>query len=255
MSTLTSTLTLGLDLGSSYVKAVLLDENGNIVQKGCCKTGYDYQVGIHSLIAEFEQSVSATGVTGYGRYEWDGEVQKTEISCMAKGLANLGHTDGCLVDIGGQDCKVLQIVEGKTKSHALNRRCAAGTGSYLEYLGFRLEISHQKMDSLAAEVEDYHPLNSFCTVFSSTEILDCMRSKVPLNKLIRGMYASIAERTREMALITDPLYLSGGVVEHHPTLVDVFRQVLGVEPTVVAEPQFLAATGAAIYAREVVSGR
>ncbi len=254
MNTLTSTLTLGLDLGSSYVKAVLLEDDGRVIERGCCKTGYDYHVGVQSLIAKFSTNVNATGVTGYGRYEWDGEVQKTEISCMARGMAALGHTEGCLIDIGGQDCKVLQLEGGKAASHALNRRCAAGTGSYLEYLGFRLEISHQEMDALAAEVEDYHPLNSFCTVFSSTEILDCMRNKVPLNKLIRGMYASIAERTREMAPIAEPLFLSGGVVEHHPALVEVFGQVFGLNAIVVEEPQFLAATGVALYAREASIG-
>jgi len=247
---LTDGLALGLDLGSSYVKAVLLNADHEIINSGCCRTGYDYQLGIESLIHSFRGRPGTTGVTGYGRYDWSGDIQKTEISCMARGAKELGISEGVLVDIGGQDCKVVTLVEGKAKQHVLNRRCAAGTGSYLEYLGFRLDVSHEEMDRMAAETVEYHPLNSYCTVFSSTEILDCMRSKVPLEKLIRGMYASIVDRTREMALLTEPLYLSGGVIEHHPVLTEVFAQVLGIKAIPVPQPQFLAAYGAALYAKE-----
>lgn len=245
--------TLGLDLGSSYVKAVVLDASGQVAHKGCCKTGYDFQQGVESLIADFSGQISSTGVTGYGRYDWESEVKKTEISCLALASRELGLGDCCLVDIGGQDCKVLRIIDGKASQHKLNRRCAAGTGSYLEFLGFRLGVEHEEMNRLASATTEFHPLNSFCTVFASTEILDCMRGKVPLPELIRGMYASIVERTREMAALSEPLYLSGGVIEHHPVLKSVFEQVLGLKAQVVPNPQFMAALGAALYAREIVN--
>lgn len=251
MSSSTSASTTGLDLGSSYVKAVQVDGEGRITAKGRCRTGYDYQKGIRQLLADLPAQAPATGVTGYGRYQWQSEVRKTEIACMARGCCQLGLTDCCVVDIGGQDCKAVLVRDGKAVSHALNRRCAAGTGSYLEYLGYRLELDHEALVRLARETSDYHPLNSYCTVFASTEIIDCMRSEVPLPQLIRGMYASIAVRARELMALVEPLYLSGGVIEHHPVLAEVFDEVLGLETQVVDNPQYLAAFGAALFAKEV----
>jgi len=250
---LNSQYTLGLDLGSSYVKAVVLDAAGQAAHCAACRTGYDFQQGIRSLLEGFEDLITATGVTGYGRYDRDAQIIKTEISCLAHASNTLGLGDCCLVDIGGQDCKVLHIVDGKAGQHKLNRRCAAGTGSYLEFLGFRLGLEHDEMDRLAKATTTCHPLNSYCTVFASTEILDCMRSKVPLPELIRGMYASIVERTREMSALSEPLYLSGGVIEHHPVLLEVFDQVLGLRAQAAPNPQFMAALGAALYAREVAN--
>lgn len=250
MSILTEAATIGLDLGSSYVKAVAVDSGCQIIAKGCCRTGYDYEQGISSLLAEFPPAPAATGVTGYGRGEWPSDVLKTEISCMARGCRELELGDCCLVDIGGQDCKALLIKDGRAAHHALNRRCAAGTGSYLEFLGYRLGIDHEEMVRLARSTDECHPLNSFCTVFASTEIIDCMRNKVPLPELIRGMYASMANRARELMALKDPLFLSGGVIEHHPVLADVFKQVLQLEAHVVPNPQYLAAYGAALYAKD-----
>lgn len=255
MSTLTKSATIGLDLGSSYVKAVAVDDECRVIAKGCCRTGYDYQQGIRALLEEFPPLAAATGVTGYGRGEWPSDILKTEISCMARGCRELGLSDCCLVDIGGQDCKALLIKDGKAAHHALNRRCAAGTGSYLEFLGYRLGLEHEELVRLAASTREYHPLNSFCTVFASTEIIDCMRSKVPLPELIRGMYASVAARARELMALTEPLYLSGGVIEHHPVLADVFQQVVGIEARVVPSPQYLAAYGAALYAKDLINAK
>jgi len=253
LSTLTKSATIGLDLGSSYVKAVAVDSESHMIAKGCCRTGYDYEQGINLLLAEFPPLASATGVTGYGRGEWPSDVHKTEISCMARGCRELDLGDCCLVDIGGQDCKALLIKDGKAAHHTLNRRCAAGTGSYLEFLGYRLGLDHEEMVRLARSTDKCHPLNSFCTVFASTEIIDCMRSKVPLPELIRGMYASMANRTREMMALSDPLFLSGGVIEHHPVLADVFNQVLGIQAQVVPNPQYLAAYGAALFAKDFLN--
>jgi predicted CoA-substrate-specific enzyme activase len=190
------------------------------------------------------------GVTGYGRDQCEGLVRKTEISSLAIAMNHLGFTDASLVDIGGQDNKVLKIKNGKLIDHALNRRCAAGTGSYLEFLSFRLNIDAAEMNRLAAEETGYHPLNSFCTVFAGTEILDCMKKKIPLPKLIRGMYASVAERVREMAGLAAPVYLSGGVVAHHPLLPDIFKSVLGFGVVPAPQPQYLAALGIAVHAKE-----
>lgn len=250
MNTSTDKAVLGIDLGSAYIKAVVLDGAGQIVQKGLASTGYDYADSVASLIDDLDVAPEIKGVTGYGRKLWEGVVRKNEISSLAKGIVSLGISDATLVDIGGQDCKVLHIREGKLAGHALNQRCAAGTGSYLEFIAFRMSIDADEMSELAAKTKGFHPLNSFCTVFASTEILDCIKNKVPLPDLIRGMYASIAERIRGMTHLDPPVYLSGGVIAHHSILLEVFEEVLGVKADIVPDPQYLAAVGVALYARE-----
>ncbi len=240
---------LGLDLGSSYVKAVYLDSR-NRLRRRVKPTGYNYQRTLNKLLAEFPEHNGPVGITGYGRYEWPGDVRKTEIACLARGLQHYGVSDATLVDIGGQDSKVLIIRGGKVKNHFLNRRCAAGTGSYLEFIAHRLDIPCREMNSVAQETETFYPINSFCTVFTSTELLDCMNKKIPFPELIRGLYVSIVHRIREMAPLEPPLYLSGGVVAHHPVILEVFQQILEMEVKRPPYPQYLAALGAALYAKE-----
>jgi predicted CoA-substrate-specific enzyme activase len=249
---------IGLDIGSSYVKAVSLNGDNTIREKFLQKTGYDYSSSVSSLLGRFNNKTErlAVGVTGYGRNHWDGVIRKTEISALARALNFLGIYSGTLVDIGGQDNKVLKIKDGRLDEHSLNRRCAAGTGSYLEFIAFRLGIETSKMDELAAwkgKLPVYHSLNSYCTVFAGTEILDCISQNIPLPHLIRGLYVSIVERIREMAELEPPVYLSGGVIAHHPVLAGIFSAVQGMDVRVVPNPQFLAAVGIALFAREHVS--
>jgi predicted CoA-substrate-specific enzyme activase len=242
---------IGLDIGSSYVKAVSLNRDNTIAEKFLEKTGYNYESTVSSLLNRFKTKSPIVGVTGYGRYQWEGVVHKTEISALAMGMKHLGIIEGTLVDIGGQDSKILKLEKGKLVDHALNKRCAAGTGSYLEFTAFRMDTDIAGMNRLASQEKEtgFHPLNSFCTVFASTEILDCIKKNIPLPKLIRGLYASIAQRIREIAPLTPPVFLSGGVIAHHPALLEVFNTVLGVEINVVPDPQFLAALGIAAYAK------
>ena len=253
-----NTEVIGLDIGSSYVKAVSLNDDNTIREKFLQKTGYDYSSAVSSLLSRFQNKTDrfVLGVTGYGRNHWDGIIRKTEISALARALNFLGISSGTLVDIGGQDNKVLKIKDGRLDEHSLNRRCAAGTGSYLEFIAFRLGIETSKIDELAAwegKIPVYHSLNSYCTVFAGTEILDCISQNIPLPHLIRGLYVSIVDRIREIAELEPPVYLSGGVIAHHPILARIFSVVLEMDVKVVPNPQFLAAAGIALFARENIS--
>jgi predicted CoA-substrate-specific enzyme activase len=243
-------LYLGLDLGSSYVKAVVMNGTGEILHKGVTQTGYDFQKAVDTLVSDFPDRPVIAGVTGYGRRDYQGEVRKTEISCLARGMAHLGYLEGTLVDIGGQDCKLIRLSGGSIREHFINRRCAAGTGSYLEFLAYKLRLDIEEMNDLARGSSHYHPLNSYCTVFTGTEILDYLRRKVPLADLIRGMYHSIVSRIKEMAPLAPPVVISGGVIAHHPILEEIFNEELKLEVEMLPAPQFLAAQGAAIFARD-----
>ncbi len=242
---------IGLDIGSSYVKAISLGPENRIREKYLEKTGYNYTAAVTSLLKRFKVESSRVGVTGYGRHQWEGEIRKTEISALAMGMKHLGFGTGTLVDIGGQDSKILKLKDGQLIDHTMNKRCAAGTGSYLEFIAYRMDMDIAPMNRLADRDKEtgYHPLNSFCTVFAGTEILDCIKNNIPLPRLIRGLYASIASRVREMASLEPPVYLSGGVIAHHPALAEAFKAVWGIEINIVPDPQFLAALGIALYVK------
>lgn len=246
-------LVIGLDIGSSYIKAVSLNPDHSIGEMIVQKTGYDYSAVVTSMLSKFKDRKLIVGVTGYGRNQWQGVVQKTEIFALTEAVRFLGIQDGTVIDIGGQDSKVLKIKQGNLAEHVLNRRCAAGTGSYLEFTAHRLNIDIAAMNDMAAHETRIHPLNSYCTVFAGTEIIDCIKKNVPLPMLMRGLYASVAERIREMTTMGSPVWLSGGVIAHHPVLLDVFRMVLGehIRVDILSNPQFLAAFGIALVARRL----
>jgi predicted CoA-substrate-specific enzyme activase len=243
---------IGLDIGSSYVKAVRLGPAGAVACRRVQRTGYDIAAAVSSLLDGFTDGTPALGVTGYGRSHWPGTATMTEISSLARAAVFAGVIDGTIVDIGGQDSKVLRLRNGKLVAHALNRPCAAGTGSYLEFIAQRLGLGIDRLNGIAGTESAYHPLNSFCTVFAATEILDCVKQHVPLPRLVRGLYAAIVERVRGIGSLESPLFLCGGVIAHHPVLADVFRKILGPKAavSVLPEPQFLAAWGAALFAAE-----
>ncbi len=243
---------IGLDLGSSYVKAVALKADRTVLGRSLVKTGYSFSDASAHMLTQFNAQAPIVGVTGYGRDQVEAAACKTELSSLAMGLNHLGISQATLIDIGGQDSKILSSENEKLVDHALNRRCAAGTGSYLEFLSYRMNIDLEEMNRLAGLESGYHMMNSFCTVFAGTEILDCLKNKISLSKLIRGMYASVAERVREMAPLKPPVYLSGGVIAHHPLLKEVFETVTGVTVHLIPNPQYLAALGIAVHALDTL---
>lgn len=253
-----SSTVIGLDIGSSYIKAVSIplcgiSQDNAILEKYQQRTGYLYNQSAASILSCFAVKPSLLGLTGYGKEQWEklpGVAHRTEISALAQAIKALHISDGTLVDIGGQDSKVLIFKNHTLIEHAMNRRCAAGTGSYLEFIAHKMNLDLQNMNQLAAQEKTYYPINSFCTVFASTEILDCIKKNIPLSQLVRGLYISIAQRVREIATLQPPVYLAGGLVAFHPVLLDIFSSILGMQTYVVPNPQFLAAWGIALYARE-----
>lgn len=243
-------MVVGLDLGSSYTKGVSLQNN---TLKSCfaVATHYSFEKAAQKVLKNLPPG-DRLGVTGYGRHLISGDVVRTEIACLAKAYLTTLAEEGTLIDIGGQDAKVLIFRDGKLVHHVMNRRCAAGTGSFVEYLQHRLSLSLEDFYALSGETKETYSFNSFCTVFSGTEILDCLQRKVPLPQLVRGIYQAIGFRIREMAPLTPPIYLCGGLAATHPRLAEVLREVFGYPVRVVAKPQFFAALGAALYAKEEV---
>lgn len=249
----------GVDVGSTWAKAVVLNGTGAPRGWGLAPTGLDLGgAGTRALEAACREAdldpaeVGGIVSTGYGRDDVPGhELTRSEIMCLARGAFALSPRAMTVVDIGGQDSKVVILdAAGKRQDYRLNRKCAAGTGSFIEMVCLRLGIPVENLNALAAQTEEVAPLSSFCSVFAGTEVLDLLRKGFGGPAIARGVYKSVAQRVADIGPKGDWLAMSGGVVAHHPLLVDAVRDLLRVQVEVLPNPQHVSALGAALLARE-----
>ncbi|MGA7678302.1 MAG: acyl-CoA dehydratase activase [Dehalococcoidia bacterium] len=246
----------GIDIGSCTTKAVVVDGDDNIVGCHVLRSGVDYRsVAQEALNAALGKNWDNTPIvaTGYGRHNIDfATVAKTEIACHAKGGFHYIRRALTLVDIGGQDNKVVTIDDkGHRLDFKMNRKCAAGTGTFIEEIAVRMGVPLSEMDSLARQAQKRIKIGSFCTVFASTEILSHIRMGVPVPDLVRGVFESVVDRVMEMLPTSDTVLLSGGVVEYNPIISDIFKERIKAEIIVPPHPQLTGAFGAALLAKEL----
>ena len=259
----------GIDIGSSTSKVVIIDSNCNIRNSLVKKTGIDMVAIASEIFSQVKKEsnindISFTISTGYGRRIVDfsnGNV--TEITCTARGAYQSFQSISpfSVVDIGGQDNKIILVRhDGTIETFKMNRKCSAGTGAFLEEIAWKLDLKVDRMNELAQkEINNIYnrndlvkPLNSFCSVFASTEILEKIRQGEPLEKLLISSYHSIIRRLFDMAIINKsvPIVMSGGVIQYHPIIKQILE--MGYEFTVhiPKKPQILPAYGAALLAKE-----
>ncbi|MFX0084850.1 MAG: acyl-CoA dehydratase activase [Candidatus Hodarchaeota archaeon] len=254
-------LYVGIDIGSSFTKTIILNRDKNIIGSNVDFSGVDLQSAAEkSLHAAIPKDLSLPDVikivtTGFGRRNFILEnvviLPITEISCSAK-AANFIYPDKTLtiIDIGGQDTKVIKVRGGKRASFKMNRKCAAGTGTFLEELALKLRISSSDLNSLANQSSNPKTISSYCTVFAGTEILTRIREGAKKEDLIRGAFHSIVKRVIEIDTIENDVVVTGGVVAHNSVIVDIFKDELDNTVLVPPDPQFFVALGAALYAIE-----
>ena len=132
----------------------------------------------------------------------------------------------------------------------MNRKCAAGTGAFMEEMAMRLDIALEDMDALARQSTDMVKLGSFCTVFSATEVLENIRSGKKLPDIVKGVFFSMIKRVLEMDSLTEKVVMTGGVVAHNLFLVKMTEAIIDREILVPEYPQLTGAIGAALYAME-----
>jgi len=190
--------------------------------------------------------------TGYGRALMRQASRRvTEITCHARGaFAALGH-GGTLIDIGGQDSKVITIgADGKVESFAMNDKCAAGTGRFLEVTAARLDLSMPALSEAALSARDEVAISSTCTVFAESEIISLLAGGASLEHIVRGLHRSLVKRVAALARgsrVRPPVMLSGGVA-HSQAMVVLLGEQLGHPIEVPPAPQLMGAYGAALMA-------
>jgi predicted CoA-substrate-specific enzyme activase len=255
---------VGVDVGASTAKAIVINGAKEILGFSVNDSGVDFEAAAEKA---FEDSKVKAGLetsdetsvvaTGYGRrnVSFAGST-RTEISCHARGSFHSFPRAHTLIDIGGQDSKIIKIgVSGKRINFKMNRKCAAGTGAFLEEIANRLRIPIGDLNGLAARATEEIQLGSYCTVFTATEMLAKIREGVKAEDLIRGIFGAVIARTMEMDPLEGDIVMTGGVVAYNPLLKEMFRERLGKEIFVPPLPQLAGALGAALYAMDVEGGR
>ncbi|MEW6351689.1 MAG: acyl-CoA dehydratase activase [Thermodesulfobacteriota bacterium] len=251
----------GIDVGSTTTKAVIVDDWPAIVGSHVVYSGTDFVAASRMAWEEAlnhaglrEEEVPCVISTGYGRKNVEfARRTVTEISCHGRGSLFFFQGPITVVDIGGQDNKIVKLDhEGRRVSFKMNRKCAAGTGAFLEEMALRLRVPPEDLDGLARAADGEVTLGSYCTVFSATEVLEHIKAGHAVGDLVRGIYRSVIKRVLEMDTLTDTVILTGGVIEHHPFLAEMIREHTECQVRIPPHPQIAGALGAALYALDDV---
>ena len=255
----TGSIFVGVDVGASHTKVAILNSEKKLIGHCVRKSGTDFAnaaemclnsaLGMaHTLEEDIVQCIS----TGYGRKNVPfSQETKTEIGCHARGCYHYFPIAITVIDIGGQDNKVIKVDDkGRRLSFKMNRKCAAGTGAFLEEMSLRLEIPLEDMDALAEGAESMVELGSYCTVFSATEVLEKIRQGKKVPDIVKGLFFSVIKRVLEMDSLSDRVAMTGGVVAHNPYLVKMVKEITEREIFVPEYPQLTGAVGAALFAME-----
>ena len=220
---------LGIDLGSSYTKGVLVDENNRISDLLCVKSGYNFNNASSKIINHFSEKHEIeypVYTCGYGREQIQASfVSNSELIALSRSVYELYKRPCSIIDIGGQDTKFIQVnALGQVDKFKMNRKCAAGTGSFLEEIAFRLDVTPAEFTEFAKQATEEVKINSFCTVFAISEIIGMIKNGATLPNIIIGIYNSIILRSVEMSLVEDHLVITGGLPAMHPMIVSLFKE-------------------------------
>lgn len=250
---------VGVDVGASRTKVALLDTEKQLMGQDVRKSGTDFSktardslgAALHAA-AVSEERIARCVSTGYGRKNVDfSQDNKTEIGCHAKGCYHYFPIAMTIIDIGGQDNKIIKLdSQGRRLGFKMNRKCAAGTGAFLEEMSVRLDLPLEDMNGLAQASENMVELGSYCTVFSATEVLEKIRQGKKVPDIVKGLFLSVIKRVLEMDSLSETVVMTGGVVAHNPYLVEMVREITEKDILVPEYPQLTGAVGAALFALE-----
>ena len=252
--------TLGIDVGSTASKCIMLKDGKEIVAKSLIDVGAGTsgpQRAIDAVLAEAgmtREQMDYVLATGYGRNALMGlaDKQMSELSCHAKGAAFLFPEVHTVIDIGGQDVKVLHIDNGAMTNFQMNDKCAAGTGRFLDVMARVLEVKVEDLGRLGAMSTKKVGISSTCTVFAESEVISQLSARIPLEDIAAGIHHSVAKRVAGMALrLGHPecTAMSGGVALNTGVVHAMTKEL---EFPILVDPlcQSAGAIGAAVLAWE-----
>ena len=250
---------VGVDSGSWNTKAVVIDDEARVLARAVVRSGADLAGAAEQALALAlarapggQGDIHAIWATGFGRQTVSfADGSRTELDCHGRGAAFYVKGPMLVIDIGGQDAKVIRLdANGQRLAHRMNRKCAAGTGSFLDEIALRLGIDVAGLDDLASRSTEALELSSFCTVFAGTELLTLIRAGHRPADLAMAAYRSLVKRVVAMDVLHGRVVATGGVVAYHPTVARLLGEEMHAEVLVPPHPQEMGAFGAALAARD-----
>ncbi|MBO5339792.1 MAG: 2-hydroxyglutaryl-CoA dehydratase [Oscillospiraceae bacterium] len=250
--------TLGIDIGSTASKCVMLADGKEIVGKSLVAVGAGTS-GPQRAIDEVLKSAGKTKeemsfilATGYGRNSLEGfaDHQMSELSCHAKGASFLFPEVRTVIDIGGQDVKILRVENGAMTNFQMNDKCAAGTGRFLDVMARVLEVDVNDLGTLGAKSTKYVGISSTCTVFAESEVISQLAQDTDKCDIINGIHQSVAGRVAGLANrvgVQDQVVMTGGVAQNIG-VVKALEDQLGRKIHTSPLTQYVGALGAALFA-------
>jgi predicted CoA-substrate-specific enzyme activase len=251
----------GIDSGSTSTDVVIMDRNRKVVASVIVATGGGAEKSAEEcLVKALEEAhlerkeIARVVATGYGRDYLSGEnVAVTEISCHAKGARFLDSTVRTVIDIGGQDSKVISLTEeGKVANFAMNDKCAAGTGRFLEMMARTLGLTLSEMAALGFPYGEDLSISSMCTVFAESEVVSLVARNKKKGDIIHALDKSVASKIAALVYrvgLVEPCMLTGGVAQNKG-VVHALEEKLHVKLVISPEAQLCGALGAALFALE-----
>lgn len=247
---------IGIDIGSSCAKVCIMD-NDYIESTFMIPTGYNSRKTaetIKEMLEEKEINIEEANImaTGYGRISvpYANDVM-TEISCHGKGAHYLFGENATVIDIGGQDTKVISLKRGRVMKFLMNDKCSAGTGKFIEIMSDRLGLTLEELEELAAKGKET-TISSMCTVFAESEIISLIGQGTPREDIANGVIKSVVTKVIQLAaqVPADKYILTGGFCENKYFIKELSK-ALDAPVDSAPEARFAGAIGAAVYAGEI----
>ncbi len=251
----------GIDVGSLSTDVVLVDSDLQIKGYSIIPTGADSKKAAGESLDEAlsqagasQEDIGEIIATGYGRISVSFASDRvTEITCHARGANRLFPQAKTVIDIGGQDSKAIRLNRrGRAVDFAMNDKCAAGTGRFLEVMARALELDLEELAGHSLKAEKTVPISNMCAVFAESEVVSLIAEGNPREEIIKGLHVSVAERTLSLARrigYQSPVVMTGGVAKN-AGVIRALEEKLETELLIPEEPQIIGALGAAVIAFE-----
>ena len=252
----------GIDSGSTSTDVVILNRDREIVTDIILPTGAGAAIGAERALEEAlkhagleRNDIDALVTTGYGRTAIEqGDKSITEITCHARGAHYLDPEVRTVIDIGGQDSKVIRLNEdGSVANFVMNDKCAAGTGRFLEMMARTMEMSLDEMSVTGLEYGEDITISSMCTVFAESEVVSLIAQNKATDDIVHGLNKAVAAKTASLAKRVGGAekYMMTGGVSKNKGVVDAIERKLGVKLCISEKAQLNGALGAALFAMEL----
>ena len=252
----------GIDSGSTSTDVVILNKDHEIVTSIILPTGAGAAIGADRALAEAlkeaglqREDIDALVTTGYGRTAIkNGDKSITEITCHARGAHFLNPEVRTVIDIGGQDSKVIRLDEnGAVANFVMNDKCAAGTGRFLEMMARTMEMNLDQMSECGLEFKEDITISSMCTVFAESEVVSLIAQNKATDDIVHGLNKAVAVKTAALTRRVggEEKYMMTGGVSKNKGLVKTLEEKLGTKLVISDKAQLCGALGAALFAADM----